>query len=128
MAPTILTKFCGFIEHSRPNNMTLSAFPEKIPETRKIVLIFCPSPNVSPKPTGQSRSHSISRVPLQISVARFFVFDLPSKLRIVHIRKNIKFSFSQKWLQRFSSNFVDLLYFESLQYGTIGVSRKNSCN
>ena len=27
-ALTIFIKFCGFIEHSNPNNMTLSAFPE----------------------------------------------------------------------------------------------------
>ena len=35
MAPTNLIKFCVFIVHSKPNNMTLSAFPEKIPETKK---------------------------------------------------------------------------------------------
>ena len=35
MAQTILIKFCTFIEHSKPNNMTLSAFPGKIPETEK---------------------------------------------------------------------------------------------
>ena len=29
MALTILIKFCGFIVHSKPNNMTLSAFLEK---------------------------------------------------------------------------------------------------
>ena len=40
MAPTILIKFSGFIVHSKPNNMTLSAFPEKIRETRKIVFHF----------------------------------------------------------------------------------------
>ena len=40
MAPTILIKFCGLIEHSKPNNMTLTAFPGKIPETRKIVFKF----------------------------------------------------------------------------------------
>ena len=32
-------KFCDFIVQSKPN-MTLSAFPEKIPETRKIVFNF----------------------------------------------------------------------------------------
>ena len=83
MAETILIKFCVFIEHSKLSNMTLSAFPGKIPETRKMVLIFCPSLNVAPKSTDQSRSNSISRVPLQISLALFFVFDLPSKLRVV---------------------------------------------
>ena len=39
-ALTILIQFCGFIEHSKPNNMTLSVFPEKIPEIRKIVSNF----------------------------------------------------------------------------------------
>ena len=37
MVPTIFIKFCGFIVHSKPNNVTLSAFPEKIPETEKNV-------------------------------------------------------------------------------------------
>ena len=40
MAPTKLIKFCGVIVHSKPNNMTLSAFPGKIPETRKIDFNF----------------------------------------------------------------------------------------
>ena len=40
MALTILIKFCGFIVHSKPNNMTLSAFPGEIPATRKIVINF----------------------------------------------------------------------------------------
>ena len=65
MTPTILVKFCGFIVHSKPNNMKLSAFPGKIPETGKIVFNFLSvaSPNVAPKPTDQSRSYSISRSP-----------------------------------------------------------------
>ena len=87
MAPTILIKFCGLTVHSKPKNMTLSAFPEKIPETRKLVFNFCSSPNVAPKPTDQSRSNSIPRDPLQISLAYFFVSDLPPKLRAVHKRK-----------------------------------------
>ena len=40
MASTISIKFCEFLVHSKPNNMTLSALPEKIPETRKIFLNF----------------------------------------------------------------------------------------
>ena len=35
MAQTILIKFYGFIVHSKPNNMTLSAFPERIRKTGK---------------------------------------------------------------------------------------------
>ena len=35
---TNLIKFCGFIVHLKPNNMTLSAFPGKIPETEENIL------------------------------------------------------------------------------------------
>ena len=48
MAPTNLIKFFGFIVHSQPNNMTLSAFPEKVPETEKniffIIFFLCELP------------------------------------------------------------------------------------
>ena len=47
-------------------------------------------PNLAPKLTDKSRRHSIPRVPLQISPACFFVFDLPSKLRVIHISKKFK--------------------------------------
>ena len=40
MATTILIKICGFIVHSKHNNIKLSAFPGKIPETVKIFFIF----------------------------------------------------------------------------------------
>ena len=65
MAPTIFIKFCEFIVHSKPNNMTLSAFPGKIPETRKIVFNIYTLLKVALKPTDQSGSHSISRVPFK---------------------------------------------------------------
>ena len=79
MAPTILIKFCGFIVglHSNANNMTLSAFPGKIPD-------------VAPEPTDESRLNWISTVLSQISGAGFLVFLLPLKLRVVHLRKNLK--------------------------------------
>ena len=55
MAPTKLIKFCGFIVHSKPNNMILSDFPGKIAETEKKKKNFnfsmLPSPNVAPNPT-----------------------------------------------------------------------------
>ena len=97
MTPTILIIFCWFLVHSKPNNMTLSVFPEDIPETIKILFNFL-SPYVAPKPTDQSPSHSISRIPLQLglSPALVFLFDLPSKLNVVHIRKHLKiFIFSK---------------------------------
>ena len=89
MAPTVLIKFFGLIVHSRPKNMVLSTFPEKIPETEKNIFYFSvwPSPNGAPNPNDQSRLNSISWVPLQIFPALFFFFDLPSKLNLVHIRK-----------------------------------------
>ena len=40
MALTIWIKVCRFIVHSKPKNMTLSAFFGKILETRKIVFNF----------------------------------------------------------------------------------------
>ena len=40
MAATILIQICGFIVHSKPNNMTLSAYSGKIPVTRKTVFNF----------------------------------------------------------------------------------------
>ena len=90
MAPTILIKFSGFIIYSKPRNMTLSTFPGKILETRKIVFNFQSVASVAPKPTGRSRSHSIPRVPLQIYLAQFFRFWSTPKLRVVHIRKKLK--------------------------------------
>ena len=58
MAPTILIKFCALIVHSKPNNMTLLAFPGKFPETGKKyrpISNFPPSPNAGPKPSHQYR-------------------------------------------------------------------------
>ena len=54
------------------------------------------TPNVAPKPTHQSRSDSISRALLQISLALIFVFNLPLKLRVVYIRKKFKISIFSK--------------------------------
>ena len=93
MALTILfrPKCCVFIVYSKPNNTTLSAFPEKILETRKIVFTFL-SHNVAPKPSDQSCSNLIFRALLQLSTADPFHFRPTlnikdtSKLRVVHIR------------------------------------------
>ena len=73
MVPTILIKFYEFIVHSKHNNMTLSAFPQKIRETGKILKFFFSSPKAGPKPT-----------------LFFLVFALTLKLRVVHIRKKFK--------------------------------------
>ena len=77
MALTILIKFCGLIVHPKPNNMVHSAFPGNVPESGKIF----------PEPTDQSRLNSIYMVLSQILLVHIFVFDLPLKLRVVHIRK-----------------------------------------
>ena len=65
-------KFCEFIAHSKPNNMTLLAFPGKIPETREIVFNFFPSSKVALKSTDHCCSNLISGVLLPISSACFF--------------------------------------------------------
>ena len=91
MAPTIFIQFSGFIVHSKPNNITLSAFPGKFPETRKIVFNF-PSvawPNIAPKSCDQSRSYSISRIPLQISPACFVRFLSIPKIKGSSHKKKI---------------------------------------
>ena len=94
MAPTILIKFCGFIVHSKHNNMTLSAFPGKIPETGKIYFKFFPSPNSRPKLTHQSRSKLVSRVLSQISRTLFFSFPPTPKIKgSSHEKKIKKFDF-----------------------------------
>ena len=81
MSSTIFIKFCVFIVHSKPNNMTLSAFPGKIPETGKIYLKFFLSPNAGPKPIHQSRSKSISRVVYKISRANNVILaNFPGKI------------------------------------------------
>ena len=107
MAPMILIKFCGFIVHSKTNNMALSAFPGKI-LTRKLFLNFLSARNVAPKPTDQSCSKSIFRVLLQLSPASPFHFRHnlnikgTLKLRVVHIR-NKKRSEWQTW------NFTNMI-------------------
>ena len=48
--------------------------------------------NAGHKPSHQSRSNSMYKVHLQISLALIFIFDLPLKPKVVHIRKNYKLS------------------------------------
>ena len=91
MAPTMFIKFCGFILHSNPNNMALSAFPGKNPCNFNNIffLIFYRSPKVAPKLTDQTHSHSISRVPLQISSACSFRFRATPKIKGSSHKKKI---------------------------------------
>ena len=83
MASTILIKFYRFIVLLTPNNMILSGFSGKIHETRKLFfnLVF--------------NLVQIWYI-LQISPARFSVFDKPLKLRVVHVRKKLKISIPSK--------------------------------
>ena len=68
--------------------MTLSAFPEKIPETGKIYFKFFPPPNAGPKINlVQNRYIGSSRKYLE---PLFLDFTLTLKLRVVHIRKKLK--------------------------------------
>ena len=70
--------------------MTLSAFPGKIPETRKNIFNFFQSLNAGPKLTHQSRSKSISRVLSQISRILFFSFHPNPKIKGSSHKKKIK--------------------------------------
>ena len=68
--------------HLNPNNMTLSALPGKIPETRKIFSNFLTIDLRSAyKPTDQSCSNSISKALLQISQAVFILRPTLKKLK-----------------------------------------------
>ena len=97
MALTILIKFWGLQYIRSPIIRNYQLFKEKSLKLEKQFLIFCQSAQIAPKPNDQCRSYSISRVPLQISSARFFsVFELPPKLRVVHIKKKFKISIFSK--------------------------------
>ena len=104
MAPTILIKFCGFTGHSKPNNVTLSAFPKKIPETEKNLTILCDR-RLMERLTQLTNLFQFRYLgaPCIYLHSRFFFFHfiLTVKLGVIHIRKNVKFLFSQKWLKRF---------------------------
>ena len=54
MAIMILFQFCGFIEHSKPNNKDTLGFPGKPLKLEKLFLIFYLSRNVQPKPSDRS--------------------------------------------------------------------------
>ena len=126
MTPTIFIKFCVFMIHSNPNNMTLSAFPEKIPETGKIYFNFFSSPNAGPKRTHQFRSKSISRVLSQISRTLFFSFHPNPKIKGSLHKKKIKNFY---FLKNGSNDFDYILWinstFETQQCDTSEFSRKN---
>ena len=107
--------------------MTLSAFPGKIHETRQIVLNFLSiaSPNIAPKPTGQSRSHSISRVPLQMSPARFFRFRSTHKIKGSSHKKKIKiFGIKKSGFDDFQQILWVYRTFQTQQFDTIGFYRE----
>ena len=88
MATTIFIKFCGFIVHSKHNNMTL--FPEKSLKLEKYILNFFLFPIVGPKPTHQSRSKWISRILLQLSRSLTFSFRPNPKIKGSSHKKKIK--------------------------------------
>ena len=78
-APTILIKFCGFIVHSNPNNMTLSGLMQGLNQLINHV---------------QNRDLESSRKYLEPVV---LVFTPTLKLRVVHVRKKFKILIFQKW-------------------------------
>ena len=109
--------------------MTLSVFPGKILETGKIVFnfLYIASSNVVLKQTDHSRLHSISRVSLQTSPARFFFFffRFTHKFKSSSHKKKIKnFFFLKNGSNYFHQIFWVYCTFEPQQYGSIGFSQK----
>ena len=119
VALTILINFFEFIVYSKSNNMALSTFSGKIPETGKIFFIFFVSPNVGPKPTDQSRTNSIYIVLLQISLIPIFLFDVSSKLRVVHIRKKFKILIFSKMAPTILIKFCGFIVYSNLNSMTL---------
>ena len=76
MAPTKLFKFCGFTVHSKPNNVTLSAFPEKIPEIEKENLTFLYDRRLTERLTQLAKLIQFRYLgpPANISITLFFSF------------------------------------------------------
>ena len=74
-----LIKFCGFTVHSKPNNMTLSTFPEKIPDTEKTLteLTNLIQFRYLGPPCKYLHSHFF-----------FLILDLLLKLNVIHIEEN----------------------------------------
>ena len=59
MALTIFIKFCGFIEHSKPNNFTLSDFIEKFLDGKKanFPVFFCLGCNTDHRKKSSLKSY-----------------------------------------------------------------------
>ena len=109
------------------HNITLSIFPWKIPETRKIFFKFSvwPPPNIAPNPTDQSRSIPLSRVLLQIFLGVFFfVFDQPSQLWVI-LFKNLNFDFLKNGFEVFH-HICWVCRHSTQQFDTMGFYRKIS--
>ena len=85
------------------------------------------SPNVAPNPNDQSRSNSISRVPLQISPFRsFFHFRLTVKIKGSSHKKKLNISiFSRMISNGFNKTLWVYITFETQQQDTIDFSREN---
>ena len=115
LALTALIKFCGFIVHSKPNNVILANFPGKIPETGKHFL------NLFRLQTQgliqlinlvQTRHIGLSYKYLQLVLfiyLFFFCFRSTLKIKGSSHKEKINLFIFSKIVQRFSSNFVGLL-------------------
>ena len=104
MAPSKLIKFCGFTVHSKPNNVTPSAFPEKIPETEiKNLTSLCDRRLTErlTQLTNLIQFRYLGPPCKYLNSLFFFIFDLLLKLRVDHIRKIKHLDFLKKRLQRF---------------------------
>ena len=100
MALTIFIKFCEFIVHSNSTIWHYRLFPKKSLKLKKKLFLICyPSPNVATKPTDQSCSNSIFRVPLQISPASFIFYFRPTlKIKVTLHKKQANQLSDKHWI------------------------------
>ena len=104
MAPTKLIKFCRFTValHSKPNNVTISVFPEKIPEIEKKNVTFLCNCRLTERLTQLTKLIQFRYLgpPANISIPVYFLFRLTVKIKGDSHKKKIKhLDFLKKWLQ-----------------------------
>ena len=102
MAATIFIKFCGFIVHSKTNNMTLSVFPGKSLKLENYFLIYCPSSKHWPTRSNSIYLANISRT--------FFRFRQTLKIKgSSYKKKKLKISIFSKMAPTILIKFCEFI-------------------
>ena len=125
MAPTKMIKFCEFTVYSKPNNVTLSACPEKSLKLKKKT--FLCDRRLTERLTQLTNLVQFRYLgpPAKYLHARFFMLDIVKIKGNSHKKKCKIFIFSKMALTIFI-NFCGFIV-HSNPRSTIGFSRKNPC-